>query len=397
MNIAERDNATSRLAYTGEGIACYIFGPQHPGAVPLYRAYRGASDDHFYTTNLPEFNNAVQHLGYSNEGISGYVLPGTVSGAVPLYRLFRSTHFYTTDANERENAIHNLGFADEGIACYVYSAPAAGPAPFYRSYHPATGAHFYTMNMVERDNATNRLGYTGEGIACYMFGQQQAGAVPLYRGYQAASDDHFYTTNLFEFDNAVQHLGYNNEGVSGDVLSSSTGSDIPFYRLFGPQNSKQLVFTEQHQQQTEWCWAATTVSIALYYNPSCGWTQCLLVNRAFGQTTCCQNGASAQCNQPWYPNLALAITGNLRTWQSSSATLATVMQEINASHPISIGIFWNGGGGHNPAIAGYDNSIPAVPTIDLQDPWYGPSTQDFNTFPSTYQGGATWGATYFTQ
>ena len=72
------------------------------------------------------------------------------------------------------------------------------------------------------------------------------------------------------------------------------------------------------------------------------------------------------------------------------------MAEINCGRPISIAIWWYGGGGHNPAIDGYDNSNLAAPTIDIQDPWYGPSTQDFNSFPSTYNGGATWGNTYFT-
>ncbi|MHB8547274.1 MAG: hypothetical protein ACYDAJ_10950, partial [Nitrosotalea sp.] len=52
--------------------------------------------------------------------------------------------------------------------------------------------------------------------------------------------------------------------------------------------------------------------------------------------------------------------------------------------------------GHNPAIDGYDVCDTSAPTIDIQDPWYGPSTQDFNSFPSTYNGGAAWGNTYFT-
>jgi hypothetical protein len=72
------------------------------------------------------------------------------------------------------------------------------------------------------------------------------------------------------------------------------------------------------------------------------------------------------------------------------------MSEINQGHPVSIAIYWNGGGGHNPAVDGYHDD-PAAPTIDLQDPIYGPSTQDFNSFPSSYQGGASWGESYFTK
>lgn len=396
MSLSERDNATNRLGYVAEGIAAYIFGPGHPGAVPLYRAYRGAIDDHFYTTSLAEHNNAVQNLGYSNEGITGYVLPAQSSGNQPLYRLVKGTHFYTIDANERQNAIQNLGFTDEGIACYVFGAPPAGQAPLFRAYHPATGAHFYTMSMAERDNATNRLGYVAEGIACYILGAQAPGDIPLYRAYQPGSDDHFYTTNLAEHNNAVQHLGYIDEGVTGQVFPT-LGVGVPFYRMYGPAIARHLALVEQHQQQTEWCWAATTVSITLFYDPKSTWTQCTLVNHAFNQTTCCTNGSSSACNQPWYPDQALTITGHLSSTSNSSQTFATVMREIMASRPISIAIYWKGGGGHNPAISGFDNSRPASPTIDLQDPWYGPSTQDFNTFPSTYQGGASWGVTYFTK
>jgi hypothetical protein len=159
--------------------------------------------------------------------------------------------------------------------------------------------------------------------------------------------------------------------------------------------SRYLGLHEQHQDQSEWCWSATTVSITLFYNAASTWTQCLLVNQAFGQTTCCQNGSSAACNQPWYPDKALTITGHLASTSSGKPSLQTIIGEINAGHPVSIAIYWNGGGGHNPAVDGYDNT--AVPTIDLQDPWYGPSTQDFNTFPGSYQGGATWGESYFTK
>ncbi len=161
--------------------------------------------------------------------------------------------------------------------------------------------------------------------------------------------------------------------------------------------SRYLGLNEQHQQQTEWCWAATTVSISLYYNPASTWKQCSLVNQAFSQTTCCTDGSTPQCNQGWWPNLSLPITGNLSSYTNTSEPLSTVIKEINAGRPISIAIWWTGGGGHSIVIDGYDNCDIFAPTIDIQDPWYGHSTQDFNSFPSKYNGGATWGNTYFTK
>jgi Tectonin domain/Papain-like cysteine protease AvrRpt2 len=157
-----------------------------------------------------------------------------------------------------------------------------------------------------------------------------------------------------------------------------------------------LHLAEQYQVESEWCWSATTVSITHYYDPASTWTQCSLVNKAFNQTTCCQDGSSDACNQPWYPDQALTITGHLASTANGKPSFQTIMSEINEGHPVSIGIYWTGGGGHNPAVDGYADD-PEMPTIDLQDPIYGPTTQDFNSFPSSYQGGATWGESYFTK
>ncbi len=165
---------------------------------------------------------------------------------------------------------------------------------------------------------------------------------------------------------------------------------------FPTRDSAYLGLVEQHQQETEWCWSATTVSIELFYDPNSTLTQCELVNQAFNQTTCCQNPSSGACNQPWYPNLALTIVGHLASTASGKPTFQTITSQLNAGHPVSIAIYWTGGGGHNPAVDGYDDANAAQPTIELQDPWYGRSTQDFNSFPNSYQGGATWGESYFT-
>ena len=158
-----------------------------------------------------------------------------------------------------------------------------------------------------------------------------------------------------------------------------------------------LELKEEPQQQSNWCWSATTVSITIYYDPATTWTQCTLVNKALNQTTCCQNGSSNNCNKPWYGDQALGITGHLNSATGGSLSLSTVMKEIRGSRPISIAIYWNGGGGHNPAIDGFDATDPASPVIEIEDPIFGPSTQDFNSFPTTYQGGANWGNSFLTK
>ena len=55
-------------------------------------------------------------------------------------------------------------------------------------------------------------------------------------------------------------------------------------------------FTMQHQQQSKWCWAATSTSVAHFFKPSTGWTQCKVANHIKGRTDCCGSGASGPCN-----------------------------------------------------------------------------------------------------
>jgi len=106
----------------------------------------------------------------------------------------------------------------------------------------------------------------------------------------------------------------------------------------------------------------------------------------------CQNGGSAQCNQPWFLDQALQIVGNLNAWSPGKAALATVKAEINGCRPFCLRIAWNGGGGHFVTVYGY-----SWWGINIADPWYGTSAVPYATFPSTYQGGGTWTDNYTTK
>jgi hypothetical protein len=148
-----------------------------------------------------------------------------------------------------------------------------------------------------------------------------------------------------------------------------------------------LDFIEQLQLQSLWCWDATTVSITQYYDPATTWTQGNLADHVFGQTTCSTNGGSSLCNRGSDLGADLTTTNHLSSSFYGPATLDQVMGEIQASRPIGITIQWNGGGEHDLVIDGFDFSDPSSPTIHVQDPWNGPATQNFNTFPSQYWGG----------
>jgi hypothetical protein len=153
-----------------------------------------------------------------------------------------------------------------------------------------------------------------------------------------------------------------------------------------------LAFIRQQQQQTQWCWAAVSVAVNLYYHPTSGRTQCAVVNTALNQTTCCQNGSTAQCNQPWFLDQALQIVGNLNAFTGGKATLNTVQTEVNNCRPICMRIGWTAGGGHFVTVFGYSGT-----NINIADPWYGTSVVNHTTFPAGYNGGGTWTHSYTTR
>lgn len=157
-----------------------------------------------------------------------------------------------------------------------------------------------------------------------------------------------------------------------------------------------LAFTMQTQQQTQWCWAAVATSTSLYYNPSSIWTQCKLVNAELGQTTCCTNGSTAACNQPWYLDNVLNTTGNLDAFSSGTMAFVDLRAEIDAGQPLGVRIGWSGGGGHFVVIEGYKPG-PAEQRVAIDDPWYGASDLTYTAFASSYRGSGSWTHSYTTE
>jgi hypothetical protein len=159
---------------------------------------------------------------------------------------------------------------------------------------------------------------------------------------------------------------------------------------------RRLSFTMQAQLQTQWCWAANSVSVSHFYDSASTWTQCTVVNAELGQSTCCQNGSTSQCNQPWYLDKALTRTGNLASWAGGTATIAQIRSEVRNGRPLGARIGWSGGGGHFVMIVGYRSCDPDE-YIDVRDPIYGSSDIALATFTSNYQGSGSWTHTYYTQ
>lgn len=155
----------------------------------------------------------------------------------------------------------------------------------------------------------------------------------------------------------------------------------------------RISFVMQHQQQTNWCWAAVAASVSAFFNPSTTWTQCAIVNAELGRNDCCTNGSSANCNKAWYLDKALTRTGNFVSMSAGAGTMNDVAQEIDNNRPLCARIGWSGpnDGGHFVAIDGYNRNLDMVA---VDDPWSGASDVDLTVFQTAYHGSGSWTHSY---
>lgn len=156
----------------------------------------------------------------------------------------------------------------------------------------------------------------------------------------------------------------------------------------------RLPFTMQRQTETNWCWAATSTSVSIFYTPSSAWTQCKVANACQNKTTCCSNPAG--CNQYGYLNTALEKTHNFNKMVSGTITFAQIQAEINVGRPIGVRTAWSGGGAHFLCIIGYA-VLADVQYVYLDDPIYGASFTTLSNFSTNYRGSGTWTHTYYTK
>lgn len=121
--------------------------------------------------------------------------------------------------------------------------------------------------------------------------------------------------------------------------------------------TQKLPYDQQSQQQTQWCWAAVTSSMAAYYEGAADpqYTQCKLANWAFGQDNCCVAGSSAPCNNPYRTHEALSHVNHLDDTLPGSISYEQVIAEICAKRPVCVAIGWDGGGGHAVVLSGYES------------------------------------------
>jgi hypothetical protein len=157
---------------------------------------------------------------------------------------------------------------------------------------------------------------------------------------------------------------------------------------------QHLDFPLQHQQHTNWCWAAVTTSVALYYEPHGRWTQCGVANRQLGRKDCCARGAHRSCNVIGHLDKVLRVVRRLARRHRAKSTFTQTGREIHAGRPLGVRIEWVGGGGHFVTIVGY---LPEQDMLAIDDPFHGRSHVDYRTFCRSYHGAGTWTDSYYTK
>jgi hypothetical protein len=169
----------------------------------------------------------------------------------------------------------------------------------------------------------------------------------------------------------------------------------------GAGAAQTLNFLIHPQLETNWCWAAVSTSVSLFYDRLSKWKQCGVAENALGRNDCCSDPAAAsdpnKCNCQWYLDKALTITGNLNRRESRRLTFNEIQAEIGTQKPIGCRVGWYGGGGHFLVIRGWVVGETGIEYIELSDPIYLNNPVPYADFASSYQSGGDWTHSYLTE
>lgn len=183
----------------------------------------------------------------------------------------------------------------------------------------------------------------------------------------------------------------------GTPIATLDQTGIQMASIGGSSQRTTLNFNMQRQFQSNWCWSAVSTSVSHFYNMASNWTQCDLADAELSQTTCCVNGGSSACNKPWRLQNALTRTNNLAGWQSDVLSEAQISAQLSNSSPLGVRIGWAGGNsGHFVVISGA-STVGSQTHLNIEDPWSGQSTYEYNRFLTRYKGNGRWTHTYFTK
>jgi hypothetical protein len=155
-------------------------------------------------------------------------------------------------------------------------------------------------------------------------------------------------------------------------------------------------FIMQEQVVDQWCWAAVAASLNNYIAPNPPLEQCEVVKRVLKvQGDCCRNpenfneqGSLTKALDVLHRQAGEPVLGPV--------TFSQIRQNIDGGWPIPVRIVWDSHPGiaHSVVISGYTVSRSGAPLVQVDDPFFGKSIVDYDTFVSSYRGSGRWERTY---
>jgi hypothetical protein len=166
-----------------------------------------------------------------------------------------------------------------------------------------------------------------------------------------------------------------------------------------------LPFLIDHQMQDQWCWAAVAIGVCRFYNDQKWRQQCDLVNAIFapirGDTDCCEDGDTSNCNMPWALDVVLNTAGHLVQPVRGPLTFEELKQQILVQkRPLAVRIMLADlMTTHFVVVIGCDEAGDGGQWVKVADP--GGSTGNTNTIEyaallNDYKPGANWDQSYLT-
>jgi hypothetical protein len=169
--------------------------------------------------------------------------------------------------------------------------------------------------------------------------------------------------------------------------------------LAGEVDGQVLFVPEERQEQSNWCWAASSSAILRHEGaivPQCEIVNWVRVQKGWGSGDCCNpvDARGTSCNRGNYLYLGngscqdvLGNWGSSYVGQGSALNRAeTAVQMVNGD-PVMIRYDWTNGGAHALVLHGFTT---ATDMTNIMDPWYGPYIADFDWVESGSPPGHTW-------
>lgn len=177
---------------------------------------------------------------------------------------------------------------------------------------------------------------------------------------------------------------------------SDTEQDLSVSSMGAAPVWSRLDFLMLQQEQANWCWCATALSVHKYFNPTSRLRQCDAANIILGRTDACTNPTHPDVNTGWILEDSLTDLGNFFEQNTGGMmSWADVKTQIDMGRPVGARTAWSGGGAHFVCIEGYLEG--ATPMIAVDDPAGGQSDVNFEVFKTAYGGSGSWTHNYRVQ